>query len=82
MLKLEVDVLIKKSFLFIQQLPSMECMPGTEIRYTSIPTRRYPEGATPAEITKHSMDATFQVVYTANTVVFCLVTFTLRTHTA
>merc|ERR1712029_128681 len=42
-------------------LPSMACMPGTNIRYSGIPSRRYPEGATPAEITRHSMDATFQL---------------------
>ena len=39
----------------------MACLPGTEIRYTSIPSKRYPDGATPNEITKHSIDATYQL---------------------
>merc|ERR1712173_403601 len=36
-------------------------MPGTEIRYTALPVKRYPDGSTPAEVTKHSMDATYQL---------------------
>ncbi len=35
--------------------------PGTKIRYTHVPAERYPAGSTPAEITKHSMDSSFQV---------------------
>ena len=41
-----------------QQLPKLDTIPGTEIRFSKIP-RHYPEGATPSEITKYSMDSTF-----------------------
>lgn len=40
-------------------LPSMKPIDGTEIRYTKFPECHYPEGATPAEITKHSLDHSF-----------------------
>ena len=43
------------------RLPAMVARPGTSIRYTTHPTRRYPEGSSPAEITQHSMDATHQL---------------------
>ena len=39
----------------------MSHKPGTEIRYTKLPKARYPKGCTPAEITKHSMDSSFQL---------------------
>ncbi len=39
----------------------MEFRPGTQIRYTPFPSQKYPEGATPQEITKHSMDSTYQL---------------------
>lgn len=39
----------------------MRHRPGTEIRYTPIPSERYPAGSTPAQITRHSMDSTFQL---------------------
>jgi len=44
-----------------QSLPTMQCQPGTQIRYTALPTKRYPDGATPSEITRHSMDASYQL---------------------
>ena len=43
------------------QLPKMDFKPGTEIRYTPFPRSKYPEGSTPEEITKHSMDSTYQL---------------------
>lgn len=39
----------------------MALRPGTEIRYTQFPNMKYPEGSTPQEITKHSMDSTYQL---------------------
>ena len=30
-----------------QSLPTMQCQPGTQIRYTALPTKRYPDGASP-----------------------------------
>ncbi|XP_071174699.1 protein AAR2 homolog isoform X2 [Mytilus edulis] len=41
------------------QLPQMKVQPGTFIRFTELPKKRYPEGSTPAEITKCSMDSTY-----------------------
>ena len=43
-----------------QKLPKMQCLPSMKIRYTAIPAQ-YPIGSTPAEITKHSMDSTYQL---------------------
>lgn len=40
-------------------LPRMHTQPGTALRFSSIPKKKYPPGATPAEITKHSMDHSF-----------------------
>ena len=42
-------------------LPKMMNRPGTNIRYTDVSTRKYPEGSSPAEITRHSMDGSFQL---------------------
>jgi A1 cistron-splicing factor AAR2 len=39
----------------------MAFRPGTEIRYTPFPNKKYPDGSTPQEITKHSMDSTYQL---------------------
>lgn len=41
------------------QLPQMKLQPGTFIRFTEIPKKRYPEGSKPADITKYNMDSTF-----------------------
>lgn len=49
------------TLIFSFQLPKMELRPGTEIRYTPFPNMKYPEGSTPQEITKHSMDTTYQL---------------------
>ncbi|XP_046572116.1 protein AAR2 homolog [Haliotis rubra] len=40
-------------------LPRMTVLPGTSIRYSNITKRRYPPGATPAEVTRYSMDSSF-----------------------
>ncbi|XP_051156786.1 protein AAR2 homolog [Leptopilina boulardi] len=40
-------------------LPQLKPKPGTELRLTELPDAQYPEGSTPAEITKHSMDSTY-----------------------
>ena len=42
-------------------LPKMMNRQGTNIRYTNVSTRKYPEGSSPAEITRHSMDGSFQL---------------------
>ena len=41
-----------------QQLPKMHQKSGTAIRFSAIP-KSYPEGATPSEITKHSLDSSY-----------------------
>ncbi|XP_067678735.1 protein AAR2 homolog [Haliotis asinina] len=40
-------------------LPHMTVIPGTSIRYSNITKHRYPPGATPAEVTRYSMDSSF-----------------------
>ena len=47
--------------LLVFQLPNMKVNPKGAIRYTPIPRRKYPSGATPAQITKHNMDSTYQL---------------------
>ena len=41
------------------KLPDMKEKPGTRINYTTIEKRTYPSGASPAEITKYSMDSSY-----------------------
>jgi A1 cistron-splicing factor AAR2 len=41
------------------ELPEMDVVPGTAVRFTAIPRQKYPDGATPAEITKYSMDHSY-----------------------
>ena len=40
-------------------LPTIQPVPGSEIRFSQFCTREYPDGATPGEVTKYNMDATF-----------------------
>lgn len=40
-------------------LPQLKPLPGTELRFTKLPDRYFPEGATPAEITHHSLDHSY-----------------------
>ncbi|KAK7869800.1 hypothetical protein R5R35_008325 [Gryllus longicercus] len=42
-------------------LPQLKASPGTELRLTCLPERSYPEGATPAEITQHSLDSSYML---------------------
>lgn len=42
-------------------IPDMEPVPGTEIRFSKFPSRPYPEGATPSEITRFSLDSSYSV---------------------
>ncbi|XP_074698840.1 protein AAR2 homolog isoform X4 [Strix aluco] len=41
------------------RLPQMKPKAGTEIRFTELPKQTYPDGATPEEITRHSMDLSY-----------------------
>ncbi|XP_029773984.1 protein AAR2 homolog isoform X2 [Suricata suricatta] len=43
----------------LARLPEMKPRAGTEIRFSELPTQTYPAGATPAEITRHSMDLSY-----------------------
>ncbi|XP_065335175.1 protein AAR2 homolog [Cloeon dipterum] len=40
-------------------LPQLSPKPGTALRITEVPEFKWPEGATPADITKHSLDSSF-----------------------
>lgn len=41
------------------RLPEMRPRAGTEIRFTELPRQTYPDGASPEEITRHSMDLSY-----------------------
>ncbi|XP_053571979.1 protein AAR2 homolog isoform X2 [Bombina bombina] len=41
------------------RLPQMKQRDGTEIRFSQIPSKMYPENASPAQITQHSMDLSY-----------------------
>uniref|UniRef100_A0A1A8H9Y5 Protein AAR2 homolog n=1 Tax=Nothobranchius korthausae TaxID=1143690 RepID=A0A1A8H9Y5_9TELE len=43
----------------LDRLPKMKHREGTELRFSVIPQKTYPPGATPAEITKCSMDLSY-----------------------
>ncbi|XP_009471641.1 PREDICTED: protein AAR2 homolog [Nipponia nippon] len=43
----------------LARLPRMRPKAGTEIRFTELPKQMYPSGATPEEITRHSMDLSY-----------------------
>ncbi|XP_063236961.1 protein AAR2 homolog [Bacillus rossius redtenbacheri] len=40
-------------------LPDMRPAPGTGLRFAEFPELRYPEGSTPAEVTRHSLDSSY-----------------------
>ena len=40
-------------------LPDMKPRPGTELRLSEIPDKHYPDGASPTEITKYCLDASY-----------------------
>lgn len=51
---------LPKQSLEDQLLPQMKPLPGTELRFTTIPERAYyPEGATPGQISQHCIDSTY-----------------------
>lgn len=41
------------------KLPKLKNVAGTKIKYTRIPKKKYPDGATPAEISKYSLDSSY-----------------------
>ncbi|XP_027744302.1 protein AAR2 homolog isoform X2 [Empidonax traillii] len=43
----------------LARLPRMQPRAGTQIRFTELPRQLYPDGATPEEITRHSMDLSY-----------------------
>ncbi|MEE6506558.1 hypothetical protein FKM82_007727, partial [Ascaphus truei] len=43
----------------LARLPEMKQKDGTEIRFTPLPAKLYPDNATPAEVTHHSMDLSY-----------------------
>lgn len=40
-------------------LPDMKPIPGTELRLSKLPDKNYPDGASPTEITKYSLDTSY-----------------------
>lgn len=40
-------------------LPDLKPVPGTELRLTELPSKFYPDDATPKEITEHSLDTSY-----------------------
>ena len=42
-------------------LPDLRPVAGTGLRFTSIPRKRFPDGADPSEITKHCMDSSYML---------------------
>ncbi|XP_068453865.1 protein AAR2 homolog isoform X2 [Clinocottus analis] len=43
----------------LERLPRMKPREGTELRFSVVPDRKYPPGATPAEITRCSLDQSY-----------------------
>jgi len=43
------------------RLPNMSARPGTEVRYTKTSRKHLPPGSSPQDITRHSMDGSFQL---------------------
>ncbi|KAG7307741.1 hypothetical protein JYU34_006316 [Plutella xylostella] len=40
-------------------LPDLKAVPGTSLRFTAIPRERFPVGAAPGDVTKHSLDQSY-----------------------
>ncbi|KAL0271101.1 UNVERIFIED_CONTAM: hypothetical protein PYX00_008307 [Menopon gallinae] len=40
-------------------LPKLRAVEGTELRFSTIPEKWYPEGSSPSEITRHSLDSSY-----------------------
>ncbi|KAM9856260.1 protein AAR2 homolog [Aulostomus maculatus] len=45
----------------LERLPRMKLREGTELRFSNIPEKTYPPGASPAEITQWSMDQSYSL---------------------
>lgn len=48
-------------------LPDMKPKSGTELRLSKIPDKHYPDGASPSEITKYSLDSSYALNAILNT---------------
>ncbi|XP_076249706.1 protein AAR2 homolog [Calliopsis andreniformis] len=48
-------------------LPDLKPKPGTELRLSKLPDKNYPDGASPSEITRHSLDSTYALDTLLNT---------------
>lgn len=40
-------------------LPDLKPRPGTELRLSELPDRNYPDGASPVDVTRHSLDTSY-----------------------
>lgn len=47
-------------------LPHLKPRPGTGLRLTSVPEKGYPDGCSPQEMTKHSLDLTYSLEHMIN----------------
>ncbi|XP_023220416.1 protein AAR2 homolog [Centruroides sculpturatus] len=57
--EMETDQMAASTSKTEDNLPELKLVPGTMLRFTKIPLRKHPEGASPTEITKHNMDSTY-----------------------
>lgn len=48
-------------------LPNLKPMPGTELRLSKLPDKNFPDGASPTEITRHSLDSSYALDTVLNT---------------
>lgn len=44
-----------------RMLPDLRPLPGTAPRFTQLPQQGWPQGATPAEVTRHSLDSSYKL---------------------
>ena len=58
---MQLHIFFNIRLLFFFQLPNMKVNPKGAIRYSQIPKEKYPSGSSPAQITKHNMDSSFQL---------------------
>ena len=52
-------ILMRTSNYEDQLLPDMQLKPGTELKFTKIPSRSFPEGSSAMDITKYSIDTSY-----------------------
>ncbi|KAM6298767.1 protein AAR2 homolog [Aegotheles albertisi] len=43
----------------LARLPRLEPRPGTQLRFSELPRQMFPDGASPEEVTRHSMDLSY-----------------------